>query len=315
MDNWLIDTDAGVDDIQALVIALKHPSLFKVVGITVVAGNVSLDQASLNVAECLRICEREEVTYYRGANRPMVNSIQYPESIHGADGLNGYWEKKHGTNPPELKQPNELPAASAIIKLSNEFKPLNIVTLGPLTNLALALMIDPTLPSRLGRVVVMGGAVHAKGNITTVAEFNVYTDPEAAHICFERLNKIELMSWEGSIDPIHQFDMCFFDAYTGSLSSHGELIKLITLLNEGKSSVFFCDPLTVCIALDPTIVLASSEKECTVELAGGRTRGMLVVNWGFSDMPEVNSTTKHNVKIIERLDMVKVKQIFLDSVV
>lgn len=313
MASWLIDTDAGVDDIQALVIALRHPSTFNVVGITVVAGNVPLPKASVNVAECLRMCGREDIPYFNGAERPIVSPLVSGESIHGADGLNGYWNKKHGESLPTLKQPEALHAASAIIKLATEHSPLNIVTLGPLTNLALALMIDSTLHERLGRVVVMGGAVHAKGNITPVAEYNVYADPEAAHICLERLPMVELLSWECSIDPLHQFDNCFFEAYTGGYGTHGEMIRLITLLHEGKSTVFFCDPLTVCIAMDPTTIKQSVEKHCTVELAGGRTRGMLVVNWGFSDMPEINSA-KSNVKIIQRLDIDRIKQIFLGSV-
>jgi purine nucleosidase len=314
MADWIIDTDAGVDDIQALVIALRNPQCFNLLGVTVVVGNIPLQQASKNVAECLRVCGREDVPYFNGAARPIISEPVGAEGMHGADGLNGYWAKNHGSNEPALKPAEALPAALAIVKFANENKPLNIVTLGPLTNLALALMIDPELPSKLGRVIVMGGAVNALGNVTVCAEFNVHFDPEASHIVFERLPKLELLSWECAINPLHQFDESFLNAYTQSLTAPGSLIKDIVHIVEGKSFVFFCDPMTICVALDPSVVLESSERHCQVELTGARTRGMLVVNWGSSDVSEINCSSRLNAKIVQRLDMRKVEGIFLASV-
>jgi purine nucleosidase len=306
MASWVVDTDGGIDDGQALVIALKHPHVFNLAAITVVAGNVSLETASKNVAECLRICGREDVPYFKGAGKPIIGPAVRAEHWHGQDGFNDYWARTHSDTLPPLKQSEQLHAASAIIKLANERTPLNIVTIGPLTNLALALMLDPELPSKLGRVVVMGGSVHAKGNATNPTEYNIYADPEASFIVFENLNIIELISWETSLEhPL----IPFFEAYLASSSDHGCLINLISRNIEGVTASTCPDGLAVCVAIDASIVLKSTQKKCRVELNGALTRGMVVVSWGG-----VRDASEPNATIIEQLDMMKVKQLFLDSV-
>jgi purine nucleosidase len=307
MASWVVDTDGGIDDGQALVIALRHPHVFNLAAITVVAGNVTLETASQNVAECLRVCGREEVPYFKGAGKPIIGPPVRAEYYHGEDGFNGYWARTHGDTLPPLKQAEQLHAASAIIELANQLRPLNILTIGPLTNLALALMLDPELPSKLGRVVVMGASVHAKGNITHSAEYNIYGDPEASYIVFENLNMIELISWETSVE--HPLDP-FFEAYLASSSDHGCLINLISRNIEGVTTSVSPDGLAVCVAIDPSIVLKSTKKKCRVELTGALTRGMVAVSWS----PFVKETSPPNASIIEQLDMTKVKQLFLDSV-
>lgn len=116
----------------------------------------------------------------------------------GRDGVNNYWESHSDSG---LKAIESEPAALAIVRLATEFNgELQIATIGPLTNLALALKLDPSLPSKVKRLVVMGCAIHGKGNVTRTAEFNVWADPEAAFIVFKQFPCSEIISWELSVD-------------------------------------------------------------------------------------------------------------------
>mmetsp|Transcript_34640 Transcript_34640/g.60919 ORF Transcript_34640/g.60919 Transcript_34640/m.60919 type:complete len:316 (+) Transcript_34640:1756-2703(+) len=314
MEPWIIDTDAGVDDAQALVIALKHPEIFNLAAITVLGGNVPLQQAARNVAEVLRVCGREDVPYYCGAERPLINHPNGAELYHGADGLHGYWEAKHGDTLPTLKAPEPLHAVYAIVNAAKQNKALNIVTIGPLTNLALALVLDPSLADKLNRVVIMGGSVHSKGNTTPVAEYNIHEDPEAAHIVFERVKLIEVVSWECSDNSRHKFDDSFLQLYTGFQTPTGEFIRLITCYDDPRFLSSFADPLAICVALDQSIVQESYLKHAIIELTGKHTRGMVIVNWGSSDLNEVIGTERKNVVVIEKLNMARVSQMLLTSV-
>lgn len=314
MDPWIVDTDGGIDDAQALVILLKHASSFNIVGITVSFGNVELEQASKNVAEILRICGRNDVPYYNGADRPILGPTAGAQYYHGPDGLNSYWERKHGTLTPSLKGPEAIHAAQAIVRLANESSPLNILTLGPMTNLATALLLDSSLPSKLGRVVVMGGAVNARGNKTSCTEFNIYADPEAAAVSFERVAKLELLSLECIKDPLHVFDDSFFQAYIASETPIGEFVRMIVRYGEAECRKSMCDPLTACIALDPSIVLRSLDHHCTIELGGQRTRGMVVVDWEVSELKLGDGRYPSNVAVVTHLNMDKVRAIFLATV-
>lgn len=307
---WIIDTDAGVDDCQALILALTSPEI-EVLAITTVSGNVNLPQVIKNTAEAIRISNKP-VPFYIGAERPLISKLISAENIHGSDGLNNYWQSH---SPSNLPIPDQKSAVQAIIDLSKQYiNNINIVTIGPLTNLALAVALDPDLPSRFNRVVVMGGAVHANGNRSVVAEFNIWCDPEASYMVLERFPLIEMVPWETCIDPDHQFSLEFLHNYKSGQSPAGDFINKITKLHEGRSSVFFCDPVTLCICIDPEIVLKSTTTDCHIELNGSITRGMTVVNWKKSDEVEVNELKKKNVKIVEKLDTKKIMDLFLRSI-
>lgn len=309
---WIIDTDAGVDDCQALVLAFSSP-LIEVVGVTTVAGNVDLPKVVKNTAETLRVCGRQDVPYYIGSKQPLISPLIVADAIHGPDGLNNYWTDRECI---DLPSPAQKSAVEGILELANKYAGnLNIATIGPLTNLALAVAIDPDLPKKFKRVMVMGAAVHGKGNRTVCAEFNVWCDPEAAFIVFDRFPLIELVPWETCIAPEHQFTLEFLHQYTSGATEKGRFINGITKVHEGKSKVFFCDPITIAIAIDPTIALKTVSTEAWVELSGKTTRGMTVVNWKKSDEAEVNSLTRHaNVAIVESLDIGKIQELFLSSV-
>ena len=188
----LIDTDPGVDDALALLMAFAD-ARHEVVGLTIAAGNVGLGHT---VANALKLCEvcAVDVPVFPGAATPLVHPARDAAYVHGRDGFGdtGY--------APAARKADAEHAALALLRLSHEHAGrLLVVALAPLTNLALALKLDPTLPRRVARLVVMGGAVTGHGNMTPSAEFNVGFDPEAAHVVFSGFPRFDLADWEATI--------------------------------------------------------------------------------------------------------------------
>lgn len=121
------------------------------------------------------------------------------------------------------------------------------------------------------------------------------------------------MPWETCTAPEHLLDLDFLKRYTSGTHGVGKFIAEITAIREGKTSVHFCDPLTLAIAIDPSIITYASERKGVVELQGTKTRGMTVINWGSSDMKAVNETTP-NLVIIEKINLETVKDLLLRSI-
>jgi purine nucleosidase len=176
--NLIIDTDPGADDVVALLLALASPEELNVMAITTVAGNVRIDKTSRNARLAREWAGREEVPVYAGAGRPLVRTPIYAENIHGKEGLPGV----------EVHEPKKgLAEGNAVQYLVDTLKKaaphsITIAMLGPQTNLALALVQAPEITQGIKEVVVMGGAHFNGGNITPVAEFNLYADPDAAKV-------------------------------------------------------------------------------------------------------------------------------------
>ena len=175
----IIDTDPGQDDAAAIMLALGSPEL-EILGITTVAGNVPLSRTSTNARIILEFCSRPEVKVFAGADRPIARPLVTAEHVHGKTGLDG----------PELHEP-QMPlqpqhAVDFIVETLRR-EPAGTVTLctlGPLTNIALALEKAPDIAGRVRELVMMGGGFFEGGNITPAAEFNIYVDPEAAAAVF-----------------------------------------------------------------------------------------------------------------------------------
>jgi len=184
----LIDTDTASDDAVALIMASRQPDV-EIKAVTIVAGNVPVDQGVRNALYTLELCG-SEAPVYRGSAEPLRRPLVTAQFFHGGDGLGdrGY--------PPPQRSPAEGDAVEAIVRTVRENPGLVLVTLGPLTNLARALEIVPDLASRVGRCVVMGGAACTVGNVTPAAEFNLWVDPDAARVVFESGMPIEMVGWE-----------------------------------------------------------------------------------------------------------------------
>jgi inosine-uridine nucleoside N-ribohydrolase len=174
----IIDTDPGVDDAFALLLAMRSPEL-KIEGITPVAGNVPLDLTLPNALRMVEIAGRKEIPVAAGAKSPLLRRLVTAAYAHGENGLGG------AVFPEPTLKPVAEPAETFIRTMVRKYPgEVTLITLGPLTNVAAALNSDPELPGLIKRVVMMGGSLSG-GNITPAAEFNIYVDPEAARIVFQ----------------------------------------------------------------------------------------------------------------------------------
>ena len=169
MRNFLIDTDTASDDAVAIMMALAAPDV-RVLALTTVAGNVGLEQATRNALLTAEICG-SDVPVFAGAGGPLTRALQDAHWFHGQDGLGD-----HGYPAPK-RAPEREHGVDAIVRLAHAEPGLTLVTLGPLTNIALALKRDPEIAAKIGHCVVMGGAPCCEGNVTPAAEYNIWVDP------------------------------------------------------------------------------------------------------------------------------------------
>ena len=177
--NIIIDTDPGQDDALAILLALASPEL-QVMGITAVAGNVALKLTEKNARKICELAGKPETKVFAGAVRPLVRPLVTAEEVHGKTGLDG-------PDLPEPKMPLQKQYAVDFIVETLMSAPSGTVTLcalGPLTNIALALIREPKIASRIKEIVLMGGGFFEGGNVTPTAEFNIYVDPQAADVVF-----------------------------------------------------------------------------------------------------------------------------------
>lgn len=278
MERLIIDTDPGVDDAHAIMLALAHPGA-TVEAITVVAGNVGLERTVANACAILDVMEAD-VPVYAGCATPLLPAGEDAAHVHGADGLGD------SNLPSSQRRVEPEHAAVALVQHANAAPgELTLVTIGPLTNVAVALKLDPDLPRKFKRLVVMGGAITAKGNTTNLtAEFNVYADPEAAYMVFEAWPEFTLASWETVMvhgiegEPLERWMQLdtprarFFQRINANLMEF--VVKYL-----GRRLFLGADTLAMVAALEPDIVTRAETHNLTVELNGTHTRGQTVVDW------------------------------------
>eukprot|EP01023_Acetabularia_acetabulum_P057570 TRINITY_DN6716_c0_g1_i3.p1 TRINITY_DN6716_c0_g1~~TRINITY_DN6716_c0_g1_i3.p1 ORF type:complete len:324 (-),score=48.05 TRINITY_DN6716_c0_g1_i3:151-1122(-) len=318
MKCW-IDTDAGIDDAIGLMIAMSCKDV-EIVGISCVHGNVGVDQVVQNVCRVLTLFNRSDIPVYKGSFEPSLSQTIEAGHIHGEDGL--------GDKPDLHPKYDEIDrslykvhvhAVNALIEAAKErHKEIVLITLGPLTNIAMACKFDSQFTSRFQKVLVMGGS-ESVGNITSHAEYNFHADPEAAHIVFQKFERITLVTWDCCVN--HALDPPFLDDLFKNAADKLKLdfVEGITQ-NLRKLSIQFyggfvqCDPLAVIVALHPELILKSQTKDCAVELQGFRTRGMSILdNRQFrqlSNRSDEDILKSGNSVIVQQIDMVGVKQLF-----
>ena len=280
MTRLVVDTDPGVDDALALMLAFACPGV-RIDAVTVVAGNKGLERTVANACTVLDVLEVSSSTtpVFRGCGRPLLGP-RVEATSHGTDGLGD------AHFPPSSRPVAAEHAALAQVRLASE-QPgeLTLVALGPLTNLAVAMSLDPDLPGKYRRLVVMGGAVRATGNMPSPStEFNVSSDPEAAAVVLERWPNVVLVPWETAMHSIVGMDRVHqLWAVPGA---RAEFARKITAQRPvrarehfGVSGMFAPDPVAMAVAIDPSVVTRSERRHVSVELGGRHTRGQTSVDW------------------------------------
>jgi purine nucleosidase len=273
---FLIDTDTASDDAVALIMALRSPDV-RVAAITTVAGNVPVRQSTRNALYTVELCNAE-VPVYMGAEKPLLRAYENATWFHGRDGLG-----EHDYPAPRCA-PAHLHAVDAIIQTVDANPGLVMVTLAPLTNLALALAKRPDIARKVSRCVVMGGAPCCEGNVTPAAEYNIWVDPDAARIVFLSGLPIELIGWqlsradavvdEGDIARIQGFKTKLGDFAIECNSHARKAYKIQT----GEDGISLPDPVAMSVALDPSIGTSWSAHSVDIETRSDLTRGMTVVD-------------------------------------
>lgn len=278
MRHFLIDTDTASDDAVALIMALREPSV-RVEAITVVAGNVPLDLAVRNALIAVEMADTYTPPVYRGMGKPLLRDLFTAENVHGLDGLGDVgWPDPRGAAAAAH-------AVDAIIEAAQQYEgQLEIITLGPLTNLAMACLKAPQIAQLVKHVYVMGGSGFGPGNITPVAEFNVYVDAEAAHIVVTSGLPLTFVGWDVSTDETFvTADELDALLATGSpiaafcVRCNG-VLKQYNMDTWGKAGVDLPDPTTVAAALFPDIITEQCDAFVSVEYRSPTTYGQLIID-------------------------------------
>jgi len=273
---FLIDTDVASDDAVALIMALRAPAV-QVVAITTVAGNVDVAQASRNALYTAQLCGAK-VPVFTGAAKPLTRTHVSADWFHGRDGLGD-----HGYAAPQ-RAPEKQNATDAIIEAIDSYPGLVIVTLGPLTNIALALQKKPSIAANVSRCVVMGGAPCCEGNVTPAAEYNIWCDPEAAGVVARSGLPVELIGWhlcrgEAALSRSDIQQVLSFGTPVAKFAIEcNSRAQEAYLQQTGEHGISLPDPVAMAVALDPSIITSQSEHYMEVETHSELTRGMTVVD-------------------------------------
>lgn len=274
-----IDTDTASDDAVAILMALRWPDEEIIVeGISTVSGNVSVEECTRNALYTVDLCGKQ-VPVYQGAGKPFLQEPVFGYFFHGPDGMGGMNYPEPGLQVQEQHAVNAL--IDCIRANPNE---IILVTLGPLTNIALALSIAPDLAGKIPMCYVMGGAAATLGNITPAAEFNIYVDPEAAKMVFHSGLPLTMVGWElcrgeANLDEKDIQDVLSIDTTYAKFTVNCNRQAIQTNRQWlGEPMLPLPDPITMAIALDPGICTRKGKYYVTVDVESQVTRGMTVVD-------------------------------------
>ncbi|XP_071493471.1 nucleoside hydrolase-like [Diadema antillarum] len=327
----IIDTDGGTDDCNGILIAAADPGT-EILAITCVVGNVEIDQVCRNVERTVRLSDKlckAKCPIYKGAAENLAGFPIPRFNVHGSDGLGGQGSMESTDSPDTGSQHQGLvqsgPACMALVRIVNEHPgQISVVAIGPLTNLALALRIDPTFSSKIKDLVIMGGDSEGRGNITPCAEFNFCADPEAARVVLrEFVCPKTLVSWELTIKYALEMDWMYDNLFVTD-TKVGQFLRdthefIIAVCKEqpdkttgGLQDKFPpCDQMAVVICANPCLVTKEEACPCTVEIGGVYSRGHLVIDRGGMD-PTLASATP--TRIVTEIDFEEFKKIGLTTV-
>lgn len=278
MRRFVIDTDTASDDAVALVMALRHPDV-RIEAITVVAGNVPLAQATQNALYVVERCGHiADVPVIPGLAKPLLRPLRTAQFCHGEDGFGDIGLDLSGRTSARGHAVDVL--IQTVRRFPNE---VTLVTLGPLSNLAVALLRDPELATLVDRCVVMGGIGFGHGNVVPAAEYNIWVDPEAAKIVFESGLPITMVGWD-----VSHHHATFTAEQAAHLRAVSDLAAFCVDIQRGlrnfgiqslcQTGFDLPDPLAMAVALEPEIATRVDRLHVAVETTSELTRGATVVD-------------------------------------
>ena len=287
MRNFWIDTDTASDDAVAILMALRTADV-NVVGISVVAGNVPVEKGAKNARYTVELCGKETPVYL-GAARPLMREPVWAYFFHGDDGMGNM---NYPEPPLPVAQGNAITAFIEAVRAHPG--DITLITLGPLTNIALAVRIAPDIVEKITMCYTMGGAAATLGNVTPAAEFNIYVDPEAARVVFNSGIPLLMVGWEHcrgqanlsekEMAQVRAFHTPYAD-FALDCNAHAIRTNKDWLNEPGLA---LPDPVTMAVALDPSICTKQSIHHVDVETVSTITNGMTVVDQLFVTDKEKN---------------------------
>ncbi len=303
MRKMILDCDPGHDDAVAIILVGNNPE-FELLGITVESGNQTLKKTGRNALNLVQFLELD-VPVCLGATNPIIKEVEICDAIHGESGLDGF-------DFPELKIDfDSRHAVDFIIQsVMNSTEKITMVTTGPMTNLALAIRMEPRILDNIEEVVLMGGSFQ-NGNVTPAAEFNVYCDPEAAHIVFNSNVKVtmvgldvtrKVLTYPAIIERMEKVNNHVSDMF----------VKLMKVFNENQKRVFgfegspLHDPVTIAYLIDPTL-LEVVFVHCDIDISHSTSYGR--TNCDIFDYLKLEK----NIYVAKDIDVKKFWNIIEDS--
>lgn len=296
MKNLLIDTDPGMDDALAIVLALRSREL-RTLAVTAATGNLPSDRTAANALRVLDLLGRDDIPVGQGPLLPLDGDYPLDPFSHGSDGL----AESHF--PASTRALDPRPAPQLIVETVDAHAgDISIAALAPLTNLALALELDPQLPAKVSELVLIGGSFgltpyawsQATGD-NAVSEWNIFVDPEAAHRVFNAGFNLTAVGLDIATHPRINFREPDLDRLRAASTPEAALAVRIVEYVHGRGYQSYCsliDSVAVAAVIDPTLV-ESVELRCGVERRGELTRGMTVVerraHHGRTDLPLIRA--------------------------
>jgi purine nucleosidase len=275
--HFVIDCDTAEDDIMSLFMLIRNG--VSVEGVTIVEGNISYEQEINNALWALEFIKREDIKVYPGSNRPLVKNFRSVEEVHGKGGIGDKIVK-----PQKLRAENKK-AVDAIVELADRYAgKLEFLAISPLTNLALAYLKDKSIVDKIKKVWVMGGTVWGRGNITPVAEYNIWVDPDAAKIVFNSGFNITMVPWDVIVnypvdddtwEKIKRIGTQMSKFYVEIYSHYREY----SMKNEKIGGTPHPDLITTAVALNKDVIKKSEKHYVDVENCDCLTRGMTVIDY------------------------------------